>query len=980
MTDRADRWRRLEAVVQSALDRPASERAAYLAEACGADDDLRREALSLIAREQERNDFLALPLGQLAADALTYSPGGTPVTGEPGLSPGARIGTFEVGERLGAGGMGEVYRARDLTLHRDVAIKVLPAAFLADAERLARFEREARLLAALNHPHVASVYGLEGAGERRAIVLELIEGETLEQRLQRGTLTLAETLTYARQMAEALDHAHRRGVTHRDLKPSNVMITRAGVKLLDFGLARWTQQQAGYQRQSGDGTPRPAGVESLTEKGTILGTLHYMAPEQIEGRPVDARADIFAFGAVLYEMLTSRKAFDGGSAASVMAAVLNTTPSLDELTGLGPAALARIVGKCLAKDPDDRWQTARDLADALNWVADDLARPVTPRPGGVPVRDDATRHKAARWMWVALLATAAAVAGATIWSLAGRNTAVSPAIAHLSIQPSRIAHDYAISPDGGAIVYTGNVDVNGRPQLFLRRFDQSADTVIAGTEDAESPFYSPDGQWVAYFAARRLMKVNVTTGSAPVLICACPGSANGAVWLDDGTILFTQEDHALLTVSAEGGEPAELTSLSTSPPEADHHSPAPLPAGAVLYTSHAADGHFDVVAFRPATGERKVVLELADDAKYLSSGHLVFHRNAGIHVVAFDAGRFEVSGPVVTLVDRIGNDPSGRIGGYDVSADGTLVFRPAPSLEGRTLAWVSRTGEETAIPLAARAFHSPRASPDGTRIAFAVTERGRNDIYVYELASTKLTPLTRTGNNKTPLWTPDSQRLVYASDRDGTPRLWWEPADGGGSPEPIVAGDFALFPGSWSADGRTLVYTDDHMVRTSRVLAIDVRGDRKPRAVLPELMTRAPSLSPDGRWLALTVSEAPRVQVYVTDFPETKGRRQVSIGGGRQPLWSRDGRELVYRSGQRVMSVAVDSTGGLRFSAPKVLFERYYATGDREVIGLDYDLAGDGRLLMIKPSPDELRFSLGSSLTVVLNWMEEVKRRVPSRR
>jgi serine/threonine-protein kinase len=875
--------------------------------------------------------------------------------------------------------MGEVYRARDLTLHRDVAIKVLPAAFLADAERLARFEREARLLAALNHPHVASVYGLEGAGERRAIVLELIEGETLEQRLQRGTLTLAETLTYARQMAEALDHAHRRGVTHRDLKPSNVMITRAGVKLLDFGLARWTQQQAGYQRQSGDGTPRPAGVESLTEKGTILGTLHYMAPEQIEGRPVDARADIFAFGAVLYEMLTSRKAFDGGSAAAVMGAVLNTTPSLEALNGLGPSALPRIVGKCLAKDPDDRWQTARDLADALRWVADDVARPAAPQAEGVQAAQDPRRHKTVRWMWMAI-ATGAAVSSVTIWSLAGRSTAVPPAIARFSIQPSGWVHEYAISPDSASIVYAGNTEPNGRPQLFLRRFAQFADTAIAGTQDAVNPFYSPDGQWVAYFAARRLMKVNVTAGSAPVLICECPGSTNGAVWRTDGTIVFTREDHALLKVSAEGGEPAEVTSLSTSPPEADHHHPASLPSGGLLYSSHAADGHFDVVAFRPATGEKKVVLASADDANYLSSGHLVFHRNAGIHVVPFDADRFEVSGPVMTLVDRIGNDPSGRYGGYDVSANGTLVFRPAPSLEGRTLVWVSRTGEEIAIPVSPRAFYSPRASPDGTRIAFAATERGRNDIYVYELASAKLTQLTRAGNNKTPLWTPDGQRLVYASDRDGTPRLWWEPADGGGSPEPIAAGDYPMFPGSWSADGRTLLYADDHMVRASRIFAIDVRGERKPRAILPEVATRAPSLSPDGRWLALSVDEAPRVEVYVTDFPETRGRRQVSMGGGRQPLWSRDGRELVYRSGARMMAVAVNPAGGLTLSAPKLLFERSYATGDREVLGIDYDLAADGRFLMIKPSPDELRLRLTSNLTIVLNWLEEVKDRASSQK
>ncbi|MGH9386343.1 MAG: serine/threonine-protein kinase [Vicinamibacterales bacterium] len=410
MSDAAERWRRIEEICQAALERPSDERAAFLAETCGADEALRRDAASLLDREARAQGFLSTPLGELAANAMTSSPGGTERPDESRDFIGRRIGAYEISARLGAGGMGEVYRAHDHTLGRDVAIKVLPAAFSADAERLARFEREARLLASLSHPHIGAIHGFEKSGDIRALVLELIDGETLETRLGRGPLSVAHALTLAVQIAEALDHAHRQGVTHRDLKPANVMLTKAGAKLLDFGLAKWGHGPSGYVNLSA-GRMKPSGVDSLTQEGMILGTPHYMAPEQLEGKEADARADVFAFGAVLYEMLTGRKAFDGGSAAAVMAAVLNAEPApLAAIQPLVPRSLERLIQKCLAKDPDQRWQTARDLADELKWITEEAGPAAASSP-------DAARSKAAFFPAALLVVIASSLAGWAGWSL-----------------------------------------------------------------------------------------------------------------------------------------------------------------------------------------------------------------------------------------------------------------------------------------------------------------------------------------------------------------------------------------------------------------------------------------------------------------------------------------------------------------------------------------------------------------------------------
>lgn len=975
MTDGSGRWQRLEEVVQAALERPTDERAAFLAEACGADDDLRREAASLVEREARADGFLATPLGELAANAMTYSPSGTLQADESRIVIGSRIGAYEICARLGVGGMGEVYRAHDHTLGRDVAIKVLPAAFSADAERLARFEREARMLASLSHPHIGAIYGLEGSGEVTALVLELIDGETLEARLGRRPLSAPSALTFAVQIAEALDHAHRQGVTHRDLKPANVMLTKAGAKLLDFGLAKWGKGPGGYVNVSGaaSGSLKPSGVDSLTEEGVILGTPHYMAPEQLEGQHMDARADVFAFGAVLYEMLTGRKAFDGGSAAAVMAAVLNAEPPpLAAIQPLVPRSLDRVIRKCLVKDPDHRWQSARDLADELRWIAEDVVRPDRTRENRRPFRFG--------YVGV-LMAVATALAAWAGWSLSSsRESSPLRSVTRFAVVPSTLIPigGFDISPDGAMLVYSGGPP--GSERLFMRRLDQFSDLPIAGTEGANAPFFSPDGQWVAFFSGGKLLKVNVQTTAPPILLCDALGTGlllNGAAWLQDGTIIFARTEKGLQRVSAEGGEPMPLTSLSQTPREFDHHSPSLLPGGeALLFTLHESNGRFDVVAEHLASRERKVLIESAYDATYVPSGHLLFTRNHTLLAVPFDVKRLAVTGPAVTLMEAVAGGSNDGYGGYRLSAGGTLVFRPEPSQDGRTLTWVDRSGAETPLSIAPRAFGSPRVSPDGRRLAFAIAYGGRRDIWTYDIATDGLSRLTRDGDNRTPVWTRDGRRLIYASMGGDGGQLFLQPADGSGAPERLVSGGSLLAPGTSSADGRVFIYVDGHTGPAgSHMLVLPMDGERKRQRLLDGPGQEwQPSLSPDGQWLAFTSGETARNEIYVAAFPGLESRRQVSVEGGREPVWSRDGRELVYRSGMRMIAVPVDTTRGFSAGKPRVLFEGRYVAGGLDVMGLDYDLAPDGRFLMLKPSADE---QAPRGLHVVLNWIEELKRRVP---
>jgi serine/threonine-protein kinase len=956
MSDAAVRWRRLEAVVQSALERPSEQRAAFLAAACDGDEELRRDADALLQHEGRADDFLRPDVGALAANAITYSPGGTPTAGEARVAIGDRIGQYEIRARLGAGGMGEVYRAFDHTLSRDVAIKLLPAIFSGDPERLARFEREARLLASLAHPHIGAIYGLERSGDLRAIVLELIDGETLEARLRRGAMPLAQALPVSVQIAEALDHAHRRGVTHRDLKPANIMLTRGGARLLDFGLAKWSA--AGFVATPSAQPHRPDGVETLTLEGTILGTPHYMAPEQLEGRSVDARADVFAFGAVLYEMLSAKKAFDGGSTAAVMAAVLNTDPPFVPSSS-SPAALERIIRKCLAKDPDERWQTTRDLADELKWVASTSSRlgnePVVNLPPVVTSR----RGLAA----MALLAVIAmALAGWASWRVAsGRITPPVDRVMRFTIQPSTLTgtQEFAISQDGSTLAYV--LQQGPTRRLFVRRLDQFESTEVPGTEGAATPLFSPDGNWVAFWSRpnRQLRKVNIQTNAAPVVVADHPEDLwNGATWLDDGRIIFAWPEHGLQQVPDTGGKPFDLTVRDEQAGERDHHSPVMLPGGdTVLFTLHDNEG-FHVVAETLTTHQRTRLIDAAYDADYLPTGYLSFARGSTILTVPFDVNRLQITGPELPMVESVQTSPVDGRGGYRLSTSGTLVFQHLRPIQGRTLMWVDRTGVETSLPLPARSYNNPSVSPDGTQIAFSVTHEAGRDIYVYDIATGREDRVTRVGDNQTPIWTPDGKELTYSTASkpyDRNRQLVSMPVNQSRPAEPLVSGFFGLVPAAWTKDKSYLFFSDnDTSAKGTRMFSRNASGTVTPVADGPA-QEQEPDLSPDGRWLAFNVGG----EVYLTSTGTPTADRQISTEGGREPKWSRAGGEIFYRSGRRMMAVTVDPATGSATGQSRALFEK-------QMVPWSYDAAPAGRFLMIKATADEL---VPQPIRVVVNWV-----------
>ncbi len=967
----SERWRRIEELCEGALRLEPGERATYLAAECGPDEDLRREVEALLAHEGSAEGFLAAPVDAVAARVFAAPP-------ERDLV-GQRLGDYDVVARLGAGGMGVVYRAKDRKLGREVAIKVLPAALEVDSARLARFEREARLLATVNHPHIGAIYGLVEADGIRALVLELIEGETLAAALGRGRLPVQRTLALATQMADALEHAHRRGVTHRDLKPSNIMLTPGGVKLLDFGVGKWTPR--------GGESPVP-GFSTVTEDGTIVGTLHYMAPEQLQGRDADARSDVFSFGAVLYEMLAGRKAFDGPSQASIIAAILEApTPTLADGGGAWSPRLDRVVGKCLAKDPDQRWQSAHDLGDELKWIADEAAHPLAPAAGAA-----ATTPAPRRFLATPVLAAAGllalVLAGWAAWTRWPPPSSVPVAglPVRFVVQPPpgvamRGGHeDFEISPDGSQLVYRGSE----RPyasRLYVRRLDRFETIPLPGTERGRVQVYSPDGQWVAFAGDDTLNKVRASADSSPLKVADGTGTVHYLTWPTPDTMFFAAREKPIRRVFAQGGEPTAVTSVRTDG-EIDHHSPTLLPGGdALLFAVHGKRNRFSIAVQSLRSNERKTLIESGFAPQYSRTGHLLFARGSAILAVPFDANRLEMTGPPVTLLEQVSTDRRSGVAAFRVTTTGTLVYQPVRSRVGRVLTWVDRAGNETPLPVAARAFDTPRVSPDGKHLAFTVADGDRRDIWTYEIASDKLTRVTQESDNWGPLWTRDGSAVVYATDRADTSQVVLQRLDGS-APVTLGSSSNDLWPAAFSVDQKTLVVqeqppTDDFFV--SR-LTLDTGGRPEPLIEGPGLPWGA-SVSPDGRWVVYTADQSGRSEIFIQGFPGAGARRQVTVDGGREPVWRHDGRELFYRSERRMFAVAIDTTRGLSRGKPTLLFDRdrghVMSYLDSSSLGLSYDVAPDGRFLMIKSAPEE---GAPVQLNVVLNWASELLSRVPVRR
>jgi Tol biopolymer transport system component/predicted Ser/Thr protein kinase len=884
------------------------------------------------------------------------------------ISSGSRLGPYEVLSPLGAGGMGEVYKARDTRLERTVAVKVLPRHLSESSEVRQRFEREAKTISSLSHPHICALYDVGNQDGTEYLVMEFLEGETLADRLARGPLPSEQVLRYGIEMADALDKAHRQGIVHRDLKPGNVMLTKSGVKLLDFGLAKAV---APVSQQSGlTSLPTMAHAHNLTQEGTILGTFQYMAPEQLEGKEADARTDIFAFGAVLYEMATGRKAFAGSSQASLISAIMKEEPApIATLQPMTPPALDRVVRTCLAKDPEERWQSAHDIKSELSWIAQAGSQ------AGVAAPVVASRRRKDRLGWgVAGAVVGAILAAAATWGVLASRPAVSRPVTRVSVPipagDTFVTDNYltlAISSAGRRVVYVGRRA--DKRQLFLRSLDAAEAAPVAGTEGAYSPFFSPDGQWLGFWADSKIKKVSLS-GGAPVTVCDVSDRLLGAAWGSDDTILFPQKwAGGLFRVSAAGGVPQPVTKVTMKEQDRGHMWPELLPDGkSVLFTVFTGGSLEDyAIAVAPlATGEPKVLIKGGTFGRYAASGHILYARGGTLFAAPFDVKRLEVTGAAFPVAEGVFENTNGGAG-YAVSKNGTLLYAGGGVLlPERSLVWVDRQGAVTPVTAIKRPFSGPSLSPDGRRVAVTV-EAQTYDVWVLDIDRDTLTRLTFGKDDGNAVWSPDGRRVAYQSSQSGTYNIYIRPSDGSGSEEALTSDKDSSFPLAFSADGKLLIFQKTH----AGVPEIWVHSFEKGASPHPMLQGpfrhEAGALSPDGRWMAYQSDESGKTEVYVTAFPGPGGKWQISTDGGRGALWSSDGREIFYRKDKKVMRVAVTASPSFSASRPELLFE-----GDYE----GWDIARDSkRFLMVK---DEAAESAPKHLNLVLDWFQDLKLRAPA--
>jgi Tol biopolymer transport system component len=908
------------------------------------------------------------------------------------LTPGTRLGPYDVTAQIGAGGMGEVYRATDTNLKRSVAIKILPEALATDPERLARFQREAEVLASLNHPNIAHIYGLEKSTSTIALAMELVEGPTLADRIAQGALPVPDALTIAKQIAEALEAAHEQGIVHRDLKPANIKVRDDGtVKVLDFGLAKALQS-------GGPEGPPYAGSASMsptittpahTMQGVILGTAAYMSPEQARGRAVDKRADVWAFGCVLYEMLSGKPAFEGEDISDTLGNVLKVEPDWGALPAAVPARIRQVLRLCLRKDRKERAGDMQDVRLALYGEFDAAG-------AGAPVPDVIPRTGRRTWIWAA----AALLLGAAGASLAVRQ--LSPAaekpLAHFLLNlpdaaPAAPSGTYvAISPDGARVVYRSTVgeDTISSGRLYVREIDRVDATRLDGATAAVAPTFSPDGQWVLYWDALNgtLNKISVH-GGPPVVVCTIEGTMTGASWGPGDTIVFaTAADSRLMRVREGAGQPEPLTAAE----EGQATSPFVLPDGrGALFTLYR--NQLPQVAY--ISFDDRVVTKVLDGGyspQLSPSGHLVYAAGQTLWAVGFDVPSHQPVGDPAPVVESLRNNLNYGVARafYGIAANGTLVYASgANSLGKRTLVWVDRSGHQEPIAVPPRAYTYARLSPDGTRVALDSRDE-QNDIWTFDLARSAPSRLTfDPGPNRGPVWTPDGQRLAFTASSDGGVETGhWQAADGSGTTERLGPPDQVIVPADFSPDAQELLFVRPLSPPFDIGLLSVATG--KVRMLLDtDASETNPALSPDGRWMAYQSDESGRNEVYVRPFPDVNaGKQQASTDGGTRPLWSRNGKELFYYVGggtgpgtePTIMTVPVQSVGrGLVLEKPVVAVQGPYAVPVNA--GRHYDVSPDGkRFLLLKDV--EGAADAGSRMVpihVVLNWSDNLRRLVPTR-
>ena len=886
------------------------------------------------------------------------------------LKPGTQLGPYEITAPLGAGGMGEVYRATDTKLKREVAIKVLPDDVVADSERLARFEREAHVLASLNHPHIASIYGLEESGGVPCLVLELVEGQTLAERIAAGVLPVEKALEIAKQIASALEAAHEKGVIHRDLKPANVKITPEGsVKVLDFGLAKAFANES--VEISGDASLSPTLTMSATRAGVILGTAAYMSPEQARGKRVDKRTDVWAFGCVLYEMFTGRQAFPGETASDSIAAILGREPDWQALPSSTPLKVRELLQRCLTKDARNR---LHDIGDARIETEEVLADP----GGAVRATIDHPDRKTILSRAVPWIVAVAAIA-LLIWN--GVRDAPAersgPIRASLGL-PSGVEPDesMAFSPDGSRLVFVANRE--GRSQLYMRELTRGDFVPMKGTEGAHFPFFSPDGRWVGFtdFDDFTLKKIAVA-GGEPVVICDGV-DAGGGSWGSDDLIIFARTwGGGLWRIPASGGTPEPLGSSEPSEEYRMDLWPQSLPGrSAVLFTRGA--GSLDawrIMVISLETGEQTTLVDGAVFGRYAPSGHLLYLRGTTLFAQPFDVSRLELTGPRVPVLDQVAINTSAGFAWLTFSNDGTLAYLPNSFVSApEQLVWVARDGTERTAADRLDDYQWPTLSPDGGRVALCSGEFPPNDVWIHDFARDSRTRLTLGAEDDcSPIWTPDGQRVIYYRSNPQYD-LFWGPADGSQPAGLLYSDEEDKIPTSVSPDGTTLVYNTLGQSDTGMdIWQIPLQEEREPTPLVRTPFAEwGAAFSRDGHWIAFVSNESGRFEVYVQAFPESNGKIRISHDGGGAPVWSHDGTELFYRSGDKIMAVGVETVPTFAAGKPQPLFQGRYV---RDLFYRDYDVAADGRFLMVK-TPEE---HVTRQVNIILNWFEELERLAPAK-